>query len=100
MNIPGCATKIIDFAVSLLSDKLKARVLVSIDVLHLRFFIPRSGATLTRFFLFKYSSQVYKNPDDLKEAINPKILPKEYGGEIPLADMVGKSGIFRFIGSI
>jgi len=29
--------------------------------------------------------------------VNPKILPKEYGGEVPLADMIGEffSSSFR-----
>lgn len=58
INIPSYATKIIEFAVSLLNDKLKGRVLV------------------------------HKNLDELKRAVDPKILPKEYGGEIPMAEMI------------
>ncbi|XP_034947099.1 clavesin-2 [Chelonus insularis] len=58
INIPNCATKVIDFALSLLNDKLRARIMV------------------------------HKSVNDLKEAINPKILPKEYGGITPLADMI------------
>jgi len=27
--------------------------------------------------------------EELREAIDPKILPKEYGGEIPLSEMIG-----------
>ena len=34
--------------------------------------------------------QLHASIDDLKEAVNPKILPKEYGGEVPLADMIGE----------
>ncbi|XP_043286862.1 clavesin-1 isoform X2 [Venturia canescens] len=58
INIPGCATKIIEFAISLLNEKLRSRILV------------------------------HKSLDHLRETINPKILPKEYGGEVPLADMI------------
>ncbi|XP_057333775.1 clavesin-2 [Microplitis mediator] len=58
INIPNCATKVLEFALSLLSDKLRARIMV------------------------------HKSLDDLKEAVNPKILPKEYGGIVPLADMI------------
>ncbi|KAK0181119.1 hypothetical protein PV327_003430 [Microctonus hyperodae] len=58
INIPNCATKILDFALSLLSEKLRSRILV------------------------------HKNLEELKAAIDPKILPKEYGGVIPLADMI------------
>ncbi|XP_074100795.1 clavesin-1 [Cotesia typhae] len=58
INIPNYATKVIDFALSLLNDKLRARIMV------------------------------HTSMEDLKEAINPKILPKEYGGSVPLADMI------------
>lgn len=34
--------------------------------------------------------QLHTSIDDLKEAVNAKILPKEYGGEVPLADMIGE----------
>ena len=34
--------------------------------------------------------QLHTSIDELKEAVNPKILPKEYGGEVPLADMIGE----------
>ena len=34
--------------------------------------------------------QLHASIDDLKQAVNPKILPKEYGGEVPLADMIGE----------
>ncbi|KAG7201498.1 hypothetical protein KM043_004254 [Ampulex compressa] len=58
VNIPSCATKIIEFAISLLNDKLKARILV------------------------------HKSVQDLREAVSSKILPKEYGGEVPLSEMI------------
>lgn len=35
--------------------------------------------------------------DELHKSINPKILPKEYGGEVPLADMIGKCYIVIII---
>ncbi|XP_015435444.1 PREDICTED: rhophilin-2 isoform X1 [Dufourea novaeangliae] len=60
VNIPSCANKIIEFAISLLNDKLKARI------------------------------SVHKSLDELKEAIDPRILPKEYGGEISLPDMIAQ----------
>ncbi|KAG9437698.1 clavesin-2 [Apis mellifera carnica] len=58
VNIPTCAIKIIEFGISLLNDKLKNRILV------------------------------HKSLDELKSAIDPSILPKEYGGEIPLSEMI------------
>ncbi|XP_032678907.1 clavesin-1 [Odontomachus brunneus] len=60
INIPGSVAKIIEFAISLLNDKLKARVMI------------------------------HKDMDELREAIDPKILPKEYGGEVPLAEMIAE----------
>ena len=35
------------------------------------------------------SIKVHKSLDELKSAIDPKILPEEYGGEIPLCEMIG-----------
>ncbi|XP_043482323.1 clavesin-2 [Leptopilina heterotoma] len=58
MNIPTCATKVVEFAVSLLNEKLKSRI------------------------------HIHKNLDDLQKAVNPQILPKEYGGKIPLSEMI------------
>lgn len=34
--------------------------------------------------------QLHKSLDDLKTKIDPKLLPKEYGGVVPLADMIGQ----------
>ncbi|XP_066594764.1 clavesin-2 isoform X2 [Prorops nasuta] len=58
INIPSFAAKIIEFAISLLNDKLKNRVFV------------------------------HKSIDELKESIDAKILPKEYGGQVPLSEMI------------
>ena len=33
--------------------------------------------------------QIHRNVQELKEAVDPKILPKEYGGEISLSEMIG-----------
>lgn len=45
-------------------------------------FIQFSNRTLMIIF------QIHKSVNELHERINPKILPKEYGGEVPLADMI------------
>ncbi|TMW40370.1 hypothetical protein DOY81_014550 [Sarcophaga bullata] len=58
INIPHYANRVIELAVSMLSDKLKKRIIV------------------------------HKNVEALKTKINPAILPKEYGGTVPLADMI------------
>ncbi|XP_001608056.1 clavesin-1 [Nasonia vitripennis] len=60
VNVPGCATKIIELALSLLNEKLRSRVLL------------------------------HKSLDDLQNTVDPKILPKEYGGEVPLAEMIAE----------
>jgi hypothetical protein len=33
--------------------------------------------------------QFYSGQKDIQKFIDPKYLPKEYGGEIPLATMIG-----------
>ncbi|XP_073987162.1 clavesin-1-like [Rhodnius prolixus] len=58
LNLPTSANKIFEFFLALLNEKLKNRVMV------------------------------HKSIDDLKKQINPDILPKEYGGKVPLADMI------------
>lgn len=58
VNIPSFANKVIEFALSLTSDKLKKRMFLD------------------------------KTIDDLKTRVNPALLPKEYGGSVPMADMI------------
>lgn len=87
INIPGSVAKIIEFAISLLNDKLKSRVMVNIT----NYDSVRKFNTYlaNKIFLFL---QIHKDIEELKEAIDPKILPKEYGGEIPLSEMIGMEG--------
>ncbi|XP_032598767.1 clavesin-1 [Drosophila grimshawi] len=58
VNIPHYANRVIELAVSMLSEKLKKRIIV------------------------------HKNVESLRSKIDPAILPKEYGGTVPLADMI------------
>ncbi|XP_018373844.1 PREDICTED: clavesin-1-like [Trachymyrmex cornetzi] len=58
INLPSSVAKILEFSMSLLNDKLKSRVMI------------------------------HRNVQELKEAVDPKILPKEYGGEISLSVMI------------
>ncbi|XP_034106465.1 clavesin-1 [Drosophila sulfurigaster albostrigata] len=58
VNIPHYANRIIELGVSMLSDKLKKRIIV------------------------------HKNVEALKTKIDPAILPKEYGGTMPIAEMI------------
>jgi len=60
LNISSSAVKILEFAISLLSEKLKSRLFI------------------------------HKSIEDLHKVIDKKILPKEYGGEVPLSEMVAK----------
>lgn len=32
--------------------------------------------------------QLHCSVEDLRQSVNPRILPKEYGGEVPLAEMI------------
>ncbi|GLH06170.1 Retinol-binding protein pinta [Gryllus bimaculatus] len=59
LNVPSLASKVFEFFIGLLSEKLRARI------------------------------RLHANVEELQEAVNPRILPKEYGGEVPLADMIG-----------
>ncbi|KAG7300963.1 hypothetical protein JYU34_015316 [Plutella xylostella] len=58
VNIPHYGTKFFEFCVSLLSDKLKDRVMF------------------------------HRNAEELVKHVDPAILPKEYGGTVPLRDMI------------
>ncbi|KAK9883995.1 hypothetical protein WA026_004930 [Henosepilachna vigintioctopunctata] len=58
LNISPSAIKLIEFAISSLNEKLKNRIFI------------------------------YKSLEDLHANVDKKILPKEYGGEVPLADML------------
>ncbi|XP_037037494.1 clavesin-1 [Bradysia coprophila] len=58
MNMPSYANKVIEFCMTVLTDKLKNRV-----VLH-------------------------KNLEELKTKVDPKLLPKEYGGTMPMSEMI------------
>ncbi|TGZ47443.1 Uncharacterized protein DBV15_00157, partial [Temnothorax longispinosus] len=58
INIPSSVAKILEFGVSLLNDKLRSRVLI------------------------------HRNMEELHAVVDPKILPKEYGGEVPLSEMI------------
>lgn len=58
VNIPSFANKVIEFALSLTSEKLKKRMFLD------------------------------KSIEDLKSRVNPELLPKEYGGSIPIAEMI------------
>lgn len=58
LNIPHYANKVIEFALNIISEKLKKRVFLD------------------------------KSIEELTSRVDPKLLPKEYGGEIPMADMV------------
>lgn len=58
INIPSFANKVIEFALSLTSEKLKKRMFLD------------------------------KTVEDLKTRVDPALLPKEYGGTIPINDMI------------
>nr|CAD7406111.1 unnamed protein product [Timema cristinae] len=58
LNIPHYANKIMEFFIMLLNEKLKSRI------------------------------RLHSGFEELQKAVNPKILPKEYGGVVPLADMI------------
>lgn len=58
INLPGYANTIVDFGLSVMSDKMKKRVFYG------------------------------KNLDELKKHVDEKLLPKEYGGVVPMDTMI------------
>ncbi|XP_077283071.1 clavesin-1-like [Arctopsyche grandis] len=58
INTPSVAQQVLSFVISLLNDKMKKRFIV------------------------------LENVNQLNDCLSPSILPKEYGGEVPLADMI------------
>ncbi|XP_055377013.1 clavesin-1 [Condylostylus longicornis] len=60
IGIPHYGAKIIEVAVSMLTDKLKKRIIL------------------------------HRNVDELKTKIDPSLLPLEYGGTVPIADMIAQ----------
>lgn len=58
VNIPSIANKVIEFALSLTSEKLKKRMFLD------------------------------KNIDELKAKVDPDLLPSEYGGKVSIEEMV------------
>lgn len=83
MNMPSYATKVIEFAMTVLTDKLKNRVVVRL----IKLLIPE----WLQFDESNFSllcQQLHKNLDDLKTKVDPKLLPKEYGGTMPLSEMI------------
>ncbi|XP_066263024.1 clavesin-2-like [Euwallacea similis] len=60
LNISASAIKLIEFAIGLLNEKLKNRIFM------------------------------YKSVEELHEKVDKKMLPKEYGGVVPLSEMVQK----------
>ncbi|KAF5274400.1 hypothetical protein FQA39_LY07280 [Lamprigera yunnana] len=60
VNLSPHAAKLVEFTLTILSEKLKNRTFM------------------------------HKNSSDLQDKIDPKILPKEYGGSVPLAEMIEK----------
>lgn len=60
INIPSIANKVIEFALSLTSEKLRKRMFLD------------------------------KSVEELKARVNPDLLPAEYGGKVPMDEMIGK----------
>jgi len=60
VNIPSFANKVIEFALSLTSEKLKKRMFLD------------------------------KTVEELKTKVDPALLPQEFGGSIPMADIIAK----------
>lgn len=88
LNVPSLANKLFEFFTMLLNDKLRNRIMVSVRAHRaprsLSLDMPRPTTETVCAF------QLHTSVEDMHEHINPKILPKEYGGTIPMADMIGE----------
>lgn len=82
--MPAYANKIMEFGMSVLNDKLKKRVMVSYSFCSFQ----RRRFRLT--IELSIPLQFYKNLDELKGKVSPALLPKEYGGTVPIDDMITK----------
>lgn len=60
LNVTGGLAKMVEFSISVMTDKLRKRTFVD------------------------------KSLQDLHDKIDPKILPREYGGVMPMAEMIDK----------
>lgn len=82
LNISSSAIRLIEFAVSLLNDKLKNRIFVSYR------------REIARWEKLAFPLQMYKSVDELYQKVDKKILPKEYGGSVPMSELVQKFQAF------
>lgn len=39
---------------------------------------------------FIFNFQIHESMESLKKTVDPKVLPKELGGSMPMAEMIGK----------
>lgn len=75
LNIPQLFKYVYDFCLGLVSNKLKKRVFVS-------------TTSQIEYHKTKSSFQIYDTQSDLHKNVDPKLLPKEYGGEMPMSEMI------------
>lgn len=80
INVPNFADKFFTATVSFLNAKLKSRVKVRVN------FLNYYSRLIT---IDCFSLQFFSGQNDLQKFIDSKYLPKEYGGEIPMATMIG-----------
>jgi hypothetical protein len=85
INVPNFADKFFTATVSFLNTKLKSRV----KVMHTFILIAFRATNLLTYCHIIQLFQFFTGQKDIQKFIDPKYLPKEYGGEIPLDTMIG-----------
>lgn len=82
INVPNFADKFFTATISFLNSKLKSRVKVSYHII-----INVNSTSFNNMLICAF--QFFNGQKDVQKFIDPKYLPKEYGGEIPMANMIG-----------
>lgn len=79
MNLSPTIKYVLDFAKTRLSQKIKDRIYVS----------PSTNIYRSTLIKKYYSHlQLFESQSELHKNIDPKVLPKEYGGDMPVSEMV------------
>lgn len=104
LHMPAIFKFLYDFAKERLSPKMATRAKVSITVIFSssNFAIKKVLIVFHTFkrcenvkkkiniLIINFFPKVHSSVQQLKQHIDPQCLPKEYGGTIPMAEMIGK----------
>uniref|UniRef100_A0A182QBP9 CRAL-TRIO domain-containing protein n=1 Tax=Anopheles farauti TaxID=69004 RepID=A0A182QBP9_9DIPT len=92
IGMPSTAATLMEFCVSLLSDKLRKRINLTLLPQPVLGKVECGRAPLIPRGQGHYHGgfRLFRTVEDFAGKINRKILPKEYGGTVPMAEMVAQ----------